>query len=66
MRTSSRPKTHRFVRQPEPSTTGLAKEMVRDHAWILYSDRLMRGFSLTRDDWARAEQDLIDNRMTAC
>jgi hypothetical protein len=40
--------------------------MVRDHAWILYSDRLMRGFSLTRDDWARAEQDLIDNRMTAC
>ena len=66
MNSIAKPRPRRFVKQPEPSTAGLSKEMVRDHAWELYRERLIRGFSLTREDWTRAEQDLADKQMTTC
>ena len=66
MNSIAKPRPRRFVKQPKPSTAGLSKEMVRDHAWELYRERLIRGFSLTREDWTRAEQDLADKQMTTC
>jgi hypothetical protein len=45
------------VKQPQPFTPGVTKEMVRQHAFRIYSDKLKHG-SLTLEDWVLAEKDL--------
>jgi hypothetical protein len=46
--------------QPEPFTPGVTKQMVREHAFELYRDKL-RHDSLTLEDWVLAEKDLIQS-----
>lgn len=47
------------VKQPEPVTPGITKEMVRQHAFRLHSDKLKHS-DLTLEDWVLAEKDLIE------
>ncbi|MDW8310449.1 MAG: hypothetical protein RMK20_13830 [Verrucomicrobiales bacterium] len=46
------------VEQPEPFTPGITKEMVRQHAYTLFRDRLP-DHPLTLEDWVLAEKDLV-------
>ena len=46
------------VEQPKPFTPGIAKAMVRTHAYALYRDKLAHG-KLTLEDWVLAEKDLV-------
>lgn len=46
------------VEQPEPFTPGIARSMVREHAYRLYRDKLT-SHSLTLEDWVLAEKDLV-------
>lgn len=50
-------KTQATVKQPEPFTPGLTKEMVRQHAYRMFSDKLKHA-KLTLQDWVLAEKDL--------
>ena len=43
--------------QPEPFIPGLTRGMVREHAFLLYRDRLPHQ-PLTLADWVLAEKDL--------
>jgi hypothetical protein len=45
------------VRQPKPSTVGITKRMVREHAARLYRDKTPNSLSLK--DWITAEKDLV-------
>lgn len=45
--------------QPEPFTPGIAKGMVRQHAFMLYRDKLKAGERLTLENWVLAEKDLV-------
>jgi hypothetical protein len=49
------------VKQPQPFTPGFTKEMVRQHAYILFRDKLNRE-DLTLEDWVLAEKDLLASR----
>lgn len=53
-------KTHqpKAVEQPQPFTPGITKEMVRQHAYTLFRDRLP-DHPLTLEDWVLAEKDLV-------
>lgn len=46
------------VEQPQPFTPGITKEMVRQHAYTLFRDRLP-DHPLTLEDWVLAEKDLV-------
>jgi hypothetical protein len=46
------------VDQPEPFTPGVARSMVREHAYRLYRDKLLH-HPLTLEDWVLAEKDLV-------
>jgi len=46
------------VAQPTPSTPGLTKDEVRQHAFRLYRDKLEHG-NLSLEDWVLAEKDLV-------
>ena len=46
------------VKQPQPFTPGFTQEMVRRHAYTLYSDKAAHD-SLTLADWVLAEKDLL-------
>jgi len=46
------------VTQPDPFTRGFTREMVRQHAYKLYRDRLP-DHPLTLEDWVLAEKDLV-------
>jgi hypothetical protein len=48
--------------QPEPFTPGLTKDMVRQHAFRLYRDKLAQGDALTLNDWVMAEKDLVERQ----
>ncbi len=48
----------KIVEQPEPFTPGVARSMVREHAYRLYRDKLLH-HPLTLDDWVLAEKDLV-------
>ena len=48
----------KIVEQPEPFTPGIARSMVRDHAYRLYRDKLLH-HPLTLEDWVLAEKDLV-------
>lgn len=52
--------SHNTVKQPAPFTPGVTKEMVRQHAFRVYADKLKHG-SLTLEDWVLAEKDLAAN-----
>ena len=56
-------KMHKRVDQPATFTPGITKEMVRQHAFELYRDKLPR-HSLTLEDWVLAEKDLVNQLET--
>jgi len=56
-----RTRTFKAAEQPKPFTPGLTKTMVRQHAYALYRDRLLR-HSLTLEDWVLAEKDLVNEQ----
>ena len=61
MQTQTQPQQqtpHGVVEQPMPVTPGITKGMVREHAFLLYQDRLP-GNHLTLEDWVLAEKDLV-------
>ena len=47
-----------IVEQPQPFTPGLTRLMVREHARLLYRDKLQHS-KLTLQDWVLAENDLV-------
>lgn len=47
------------VKQPQPVTPGVTKEMVRQHAFRIYRDKLKHA-ELTTADWVLAEKDLVE------
>lgn len=51
-------KAQHIVEQPMPVTPGITKGMVREHAFLLYQDRLPTSH-LTLEDWVLAEKDLV-------
>ena len=52
-------KKSKVVEQPKPFTPGITREMVRQHAYALYRDKLPN-HSLTLEDWVLAEKDLVN------
>jgi hypothetical protein len=54
-------KTLKAAKQPTPFTPGLTRAMVRQHAYILFRDKLP-DHPLTLEDWVRAEKDLVHDR----
>ena len=46
------------VEQPNPVSPGVTKEMVRQHAYGMFRDKMIRG-SLSLEDWVLAEKDLV-------
>ncbi len=46
------------VEQPQPFTPGITREMVRQHAYTIFRDRLPE-HPLTLEDWVPAEKDLV-------
>ncbi len=58
-------KLKQSVDQPAPFTPGLAKGLVRDHAFKLYRDKLRHSSHLTLEDWVLAEKDLVSEMEAA-
>ena len=48
------------VEQPEPFTLGVTRAMVRQHAYVLFRDKLPH-HPLTLLDWVLAEKDLVND-----
>lgn len=46
------------IKQPEPFTPGITKDMVRQHAFRIYADKLKHA-ELSLQDWVLAEKDLV-------
>ncbi len=44
--------------QPKPFTPGVTQVMVRQHAYLLFRDKLP-AHPLTLEDWVLAEKDLV-------
>ena len=44
--------------QPKPFTHGVTRDMVREHAFHLFRDKLPE-HPLTLEDWVLAEKDLV-------
>ncbi len=51
-------KEEKHAEQPETFTPGITKSMVRQHAFMLYRDKLPDR-PLTLEDWVLAEKDLL-------
>lgn len=51
-------KLHDLVEQPKPFTPGITRAMVRQHAYLMFRDRLPQR-PLTLEDWVLAEKDLV-------
>jgi hypothetical protein len=49
--------------QPDPFTPGISKAEVRQHAFLLYRDKL-RHHPLSLEDWVLAEKDLVRELQT--
>lgn len=47
------------IEQPETFTPGITRAMVRQHAFLLYRDKLQQNHPLTLQDWVLAEKDLV-------
>ncbi len=54
---------HRAVEQPPPFTPGIAKGIVRQHAFELFRDKLP-DHPLTLEDRVLAEKDLVNSQET--
>ena len=50
----------KIVEQPSPVTLGVTRDMVREHAFRLYRDKLPQ-HPLTLEDWVLAEKDLVNS-----
>ena len=50
--------------QPEPFTPGVTRDMVRQHAFRLFRDKL-NNEELTLEDWVLAEKDLVEEMETS-
>ncbi|MBM3888035.1 MAG: hypothetical protein FJ388_02795 [Verrucomicrobia bacterium] len=48
--------------QPQPFTPGVRKGEVRDQAFKMFRVKLEAGEPLSRDDWVRAEKELVRER----
>ena len=51
--------------QPTPFTPGVRKGEVRDYAYKMFRVKLETGESLAKDDWVKAEKELIREREEA-
>ena len=49
--------------QPQPFTPGITRAMVRQHAYVLFRDKLAHD-PLTLEDWVLAEKDLVHSMQT--
>lgn len=47
------------IEQPKPFTPGLSKAAVRQHAFLMFRDKLP-DHPLTLEDWVLAEKDLVN------
>jgi hypothetical protein len=56
-------KNPKAVEQPAPVTPGISKEMVRQHAYEMFRDKLP-AHPLTLEDWVLAEKDLVNSLET--
>lgn len=56
--TCMKTKSHKVVEQPKPFTPGISRAMVRQHAYVMFRDRLPQR-PLTLEDWVLAEKDLV-------
>ena len=56
--------TKRRGLQPETFTPGITKGMVRQHAFMMFRDKLPHQ-SLTLEDWVLAEKDLVQSLQTS-
>ena len=54
----------RGIEQPEPVTPGISKGQVRQHAFMIYRDKLQDDQRLTLQDWVLAEKDLVTTLQT--
>lgn len=57
-------KEQKPIKQPKPVTPGITAARVRQHAYMLYRDKLERG-GLTLEDWVLAEKDLVQTLQTS-
>jgi hypothetical protein len=57
-RMKTKERTSKAVEQPKPVTPGVTPDMVREHAYRLYRDKLPE-HPLTLADWVLAEKDLV-------
>lgn len=48
------------VEQPKPFTPGVTRDMVRQHAYEMFRDKLPE-HPLTLADWVLAEKDLVNS-----
>jgi len=55
-----RTRTEKKIEQPMPFTPGVTKEMVRQHAYEMFRDKLPE-HPLTLEDWILAEKDLVSS-----
>ena len=55
-----RTRTEKKIEQPTPFTPGVTKEMVRQHAYEMFRDKLPE-HPLTLEDWILAEKDLVSS-----
>ena len=53
-------KNEKRTEQPAPFSPGVTKDMVRQHAFEMYRDKLPE-HPLTLDDWVLAEKDLVNS-----
>jgi len=53
-------KRPKIVEQPPPFTPGVTRDMVREHAYRLYRDKLPE-HPLTLEDWVLTEKDLVNS-----
>lgn len=51
------------IQQPKPFTPGVTKGMVREHAFMLFRDKLDHD-NLNLQDWVLAEKDLVQQMQT--
>ena len=54
----TRTKASKTLEQPKPFTPGVNKVMVREHAYVMFRDKLPE-HPLTLEDWVLAEKDLV-------
>jgi len=52
--------TDKVMEQPKPFTPGVTRAMVRQHAYLMFRDKLPQR-PLTLENWVLAEKDLVNS-----